>query len=601
MPSTLRLLATLSLASLLAACASQPKSTLGQLPQLPEQASVDQLLLEASSQNGESADLLRLSAADLALQQNDPSRASQVLDLVNIDQLKPAQQVFALTLEAEAALARKRPRSALRALEHPSMMYLAELPLAQQERTQLARVVALEANDQTLKALRERLYLAPLLQGQAAFYNHQAIWALASQLPSDTLRSGAPSEIDLDGWMKLALIVRESSSAELLQQNVQAWRSDYPQHPAAAELPSKLEQLLSSAGQPLQHIALLLPAEGELAGVGRALRDGFMAARLQSVQQGADTPEITLYDSSRLTSLDDFYQQAAAAGAQLVIGPLDKQQVSELARRTELPIPTLALNYAEGTSSAPAQMFQFGLAAEDEARSAAQQAWADGHRRAIAMVPNSAWGRRVAGAFEQAWTSMSGQLLATSHVDQPVELANQIAEFLDLRSSEQRTKRLAATLGKDLNAVPTRRQDVDFVFLAASPIQARQIKPTLTFQYAGDLPVYATSHVNSGFSAQEIKDMNGIRFCETPWLLDQEDALRQQLASTWPQATGSLGRLYAMGIDAYRLAPRLNQLLLMPDAPVDGETGRLSLTSERRIQRSLPWAEFTDGQVRTLD
>ncbi|SEL00297.1 hypothetical protein SAMN05216214_10770 [Atopomonas hussainii] len=601
MPSSLRLLATLSLASLLAACASQPSSTLGQLPSVPEQASVDQLLLEASSQSGEAADLLRLSAANLALQQGDAKRASQVLDLVTVDQLKPAQQIFALTLDAESMLARKRPRSALRALEHPVMAHLAELPLAQQERTQLARVAALEANGKTLQALRERLYLAPLLKDRNAHSNHQAIWSLVSQLSTDTLQAGAANEADLDGWMQLALTVRESPSAELLQQNVTVWRNIHPNHPAALELPSKLEKLMNSASQPLQHIALLLPAEGELAGVGRALRDGFMAARLQSLQQGAPVPEVTFYDSSRLSNLDAFYQQASADGIQLVVGPLDKAQVSELARRQSLPLPTLALNYAEGASQAPAQMFQFGLAAEDEARSAAQQAWLDGHRRAIAMVPNSHWGRRVVAAFEQEWQQLGGQLLATSHVDQPVQLANQIAELMDLRSSEQRAKRLSAALGKDINALPTRRQDIDFVFLAASPIQARQIKPTLTFQYAGDLPVYATSHVNSGFSAQEIKDMNGIRFNETPWLLNQDDSMRQQLSNAWPQATGGLGRLYAMGIDAYRLTPRLNQLLLMPDAPVDGETGRLSLTADRRIQRSLPWAEFVDGQVRPLD
>src|SRR3546814_8683327 len=53
---------------------------------------------------------------------------------------------------------------------------------------------------------------------------------------------------------------------------------------------------------------------------------------------------------------------------------------------------------------------------------------------------------------------------------------------------------------------------------------------------------------------------------ETPWLLDANDPLRKQVTAQWPQAAGSLGRLYAMGADAYRLAPRLGQLKALPDS-----------------------------------
>ena len=63
---------------------------------------------------------------------------------------------------------------------------------------------------------------------------------------------------------------------------------------------------------------------------------------------------------------------------------------------------------------------------------------------------------------------------------------------------------------------------------------------------------------------------------------------------------GSLGRLYAMGVDAYRLAPRLNQLKALPESRVDGLSGSLSLNPAQRIERQLPWAEFRDGQVQRL-
>jgi uncharacterized protein len=66
MIACLRLLTALCLAALLAACASSPSSSLGELPRTPD-ASIEQLLEKAaSSKSAEDAALLRLSAADHA-------------------------------------------------------------------------------------------------------------------------------------------------------------------------------------------------------------------------------------------------------------------------------------------------------------------------------------------------------------------------------------------------------------------------------------------------------------------------------------------------------------------------------------------------------
>src|SRR5690606_21242351 len=222
-------------------------------------------------------------------------------------------------------------------------------------------------------------------------------------------------------------------------------------------------------------------------------------------------------------------------------------------------------------------------------------------RRAVALVPRGDWGDRVLDAFRQSWQAQGGTLIAAEHVDQPVELARQIADLFQLRESEVRARRLQNTLGSSLDAQPARRQDIDFIFLAATPQQAQQIKPTLAFQYAGDLPVYATSHLyTGGHNPTQYQDLEGIRFCETPWLLEANDPLRQQVDRQWPQAAGSLGRLYAMGVDAFRLAPRLSQLQALPDSHVEGLSGTLSLNQAQRIERRLPWAEFRGGQVQRL-
>ena len=586
------------LAGLLAACASQPSSTLGELPRTP-QASIEQLLQQAAESPAEQAASLRLSAADMAYQQTDLARSGSILDQVSLDSLKPAQQIYASTLRAELDLQRNKPKAALRALNHPSLERLGELPVEQQVRSQLARAKALQATGQSLAAARERAFIAPLLSGASALDNQETIWELVSNLAQNDLQ--ASGDVDLDGWLALARAAKTAGTLEQQQAAVDAWVAANPQHPAALQLPHALIELKKISSQPLTEIALLLPQDGQLASVARALRDGFMAAHYQAQQAGQNPPNIQLFDSSRIGSMDAFYAQAQAAGVQLVIGPLEKNLVSQLSSREQLPITTLALNYSETNQEGPAQLFQFGLAAEDEAREVARRAWADGMRRAVALVPNGEWGDRVLAAFRQSWQAQGGTLIAAEHVDKPVELARQIAYLFQLRESEARSKRLQSTLGSSIAAAPSRRRDVDFIFLAATPQQAQQIKPTLAFQYAGDVPVYATSHLFTGiFNQAQYVDLNGIMFCETPWLLNVNDPLRQQASAQWPQAAGSLGRLYAMGADAFQLAPRLTQLKALPEMRLQGLSGNLSLGPAQRIERQLPWAEFRDGQVQPL-
>ncbi|MCQ4259326.1 penicillin-binding protein activator [Stutzerimonas stutzeri] len=580
MTARFRPLIFLFIAAVLSACASSPTSTLGELPRTP-QASTQQLLKDAETSEPAKAAQLRLSAADLSMQQNNEAQARQILEQVDIEQLMPAQQMFAKTLEAELELAAGEAKQALEALQHPSFERLAELPVEQQLRTQLARAEAYEANDQPLDAARERTFIAPLLSGEAAEQNHEKIWSLVSSLTVEQLQPTA--DADLAGWISLAAGVKQAGTLEQQQRAIDSWLQLNSHHPAATRLPESLVKLRELADKPLSHVALLLPMDGQLASVARALRDGFLAAHLEADQD----LKIELFDSTRLSSLDEFYRQAAAAGVELVIGPLDKDMVRQLADRDQLPITTLALNYSDASQKVPPQLFQFGLAAEDEAREVAQRAWADGHRQAVALTPRGEWGNRVYQAFRQQWQELGGTVAAAESLAEPIELANQIADLLQIRSNG--------------DAEPSRRQDIDFLFLAATPQQAQQVRPTLIFQYAGDLPVYATSHLHAATDNRtQYLDLEGIRFTETPWLLDAQLPLRKEIESKWPQARGSLGRLYAMGADAYLLATRLNQLLALPETQLDGLSGTLSITPAQRIERRLPWAEFHDGAVQPL-
>ena len=195
MIACLRPLSALCLAGLLVACSSSPSSNLGELPRTP-QASVEQMLQKAGTSQSEDAQLLRLSAADLAAKQGNTQRAESILGQVDLQLLKPAQQIYASTLKAELALARNDAKAALDALAHPSLERLGELPVEQQARTQLARANALEKDGQLLAAARERVFIAPLLSGDESQRNQDHIWSCllyTSPSPRDLSTSRMPS------------------------------------------------------------------------------------------------------------------------------------------------------------------------------------------------------------------------------------------------------------------------------------------------------------------------------------------------------------------------------------------------------------------------
>lgn len=596
MKTPLRVLSTLCLSAFLVACASSPNKTLGELP-TTQYSDLDKLLLQASQKNDNQALSLYLAAADLAWQQNQALRARKILESIDLSQATPAQQIFAKTLEAELALARQQAKRALKALEHPSFVHLNEMPLSQQIRSQLVRAQMYQDIGQPLTAARERIYIAPLLDGQQAFNNHQQIWDLLTSLPR--VQTKDTGEAIMDGWLALLRISQAPGALVQQQMNISQWALQNPSHPAAQQLPEALARLQQLEADNINSLALLLPSKDPNQGVVNALRNGFFAAHYLAQASGEHTPTIHIYDSSSISSMDAFYQQALADGVELVVGPWEKNLVTQLAKRSQLPITTLALNYADSQQHPPQQLFQYGLAAEDEARVAADRAWADGMRRAVALVPKNAWGERVLAAFSAHWQSLGGELLATQHIDRPTELAGQIAELFQLRASEQRAKQLEKTLGTKLAAQPARRQDIDFIFLAATPQQARHIKPTLTFQYAGDVPIYATSAVNAG-AVEVDPELNGLQFSEMPWFIESDDATRQHITHHWPQALGSMGRFYAMGADAYQLANQLQQLSAIPNSSAVGLTGTLQLSPEQRIQRTLYWAQFSNNRIEQL-
>ncbi len=110
------------------------------------------------------------------------------------------------------------------------------------------------------------------------------------------------------------------------------------------------------------------------------------------------------------------------------------------------------------------------------------------------------------------------------------DFSEKISQLLAVDASDERKKALRALTGEAIEFESRRRQDVDFIFLSALSQAGRQIKPTLAFYYASDLPVYATSHIYSGEPAKtRDQDLNGISFTSMPWTLEQQNPLKSSL------------------------------------------------------------------------
>lgn len=600
MPRITRLpLAAAVIAAILSGCSSPPKQ-LSDLPRTP-QSSAEELLKDADRRSGAEANLLRLQAARAASIQNNPEQVLGILERVPQSDLPVDQQMLFSTLQAESLIALDQPAGALRALRHPSMLQIETLPMEEQVRIQLLRAEALDATGDSVASARERIYVDGLLPAEQQASNHEAIWANLSQASTPALEEAtATATGEFAGWVSLALIARQHGNLDIQVRELKKWQEEFAEHPAADPLPEAMAQLLELHASRPRHVALLLPFQGPLAGPAQALRDGFLASQYQAYGEGIEQPRVSLYDSTSYSDLRQFYREAQADGVDWIIGPLERDQVTRLAQMQDIPLPTLALNYTDQATQSDQALFQFGLAPEDEARSAAERAWNDGHRSMGALVAQTDWAERAYQAFRQAWEAQGGVFVGRETIDQPATMASQIGDLLQIRQSEQRNSRIKSVVD-DAVVQPTPRQDLDALFLSATPQQARQIKPTLAFQYAAELPVYATSHVYqlSGDPTQNA-DLEGIMVAEVPWLLTRDDELYPSVSQNWPQATGALGRLYAMGIDAQRIFSRLPQMLQHGDTRLDGATGELRLGEDGRVIRATEWGVIEDGQVRPV-
>lgn len=330
-----------------------------------------------------------------------------------------------------------------------------------------------------------------------------------------------------------------------------------PSAPKAVEIP-RSDSLKT-------HIALLLPLNSASFGpAAEAVRQGAIAAARMQIP--AVLPLQVYPTNDRPEDIVSAYRQALQAGAKIVVGPLTRNAVTALAKSGLVTVPTLALNYPEGEVALPENLYLFGLTAEGEARNAARRAFDDGRRSALTVTANTPLAKRMQQAFADAWLEMGGKL--TGQVVIPAE---------QTRYPALRDK--------------VARHPAEMIFLAADASLARMVRPYLD----ANTPTYATSMVFGGNReiGQNV-DLNGVIFSEMPWLLVPD----HPAVMIYPRAdnfTIEQQRLYALGIDAFRLATVLAKNPQPGEGAIlDGVTGQISLVAHQ-FTREMTLAQFQEG------
>ncbi|MCE5231921.1 MAG: penicillin-binding protein activator [Mizugakiibacter sp.] len=528
-----------------------------------------QAFLALAAQSHAGRDHYRLRAAEAFGEEGTLDRAAQALDGVKRRHLEGEEASRYDLLDAQLALSRNDAARALGLLAGATPT----LPPALRSRAQELSARAQAQAGDAWGAAATRTAMDAQLGGLDRSGNEQQIVALLGKLPSAELlrrRDTLPATDPLRVWVEQAL-ARQGVAVAVAQPQLE--------HPVGTVLPAEGAAAGTREGyRALRAVALLLPADGQLAAAAGAVRDGFFAAYFDAARGGAPRPTLKLYDSGNdPAQAVAAYQKAVADGAELVIGPLSREAVAAVFQQATLPVPVLALNHPDGTALPPPGSAEFGLLPENEGAQVAEYMAARGLKNALVFAAEDDWAQRAARAFKAQFEGTGGRVAGEAALkSDAVNYAGQIA-------------------GMPL-------ADADGVFLALRPQQARLLLPQLKLAKATQ-PVFATSHVYSGDDAPNLdRDLDGVEFCDAPWLFDAQPGLprRDDIAAQLPLARGAGARLFAFGMDAFALTPYLDWLRMHAGSYLPGATGQLAEDSFGRVHRTLTWARFADGVARPL-
>ena len=558
-----------ALSLLLALCAGCATSTLS--PQAsPAQAAAIALLeqgkpreaaqqLEAQAFAATGAQRSRL-LADAAFAWNeagDAARARSLLAQVTPRQLAGAEKSRYQLLTGEFALADKQPAQALQALGESAP----GLSPAYQARWFLARGKALEASGRPAEAAEARSRADAGLSGAARTDNQREIMRLLAALDDNSLRVRVAALPPGDPLYNFA-------GRALLNRGLPLPRP-FDRAPASFDT-SKRPPADRDGYRPPLKLAVLLPLTGNLATASASVRDGLLAGYYAESRR---RPDIEFLDTAGTPGgATAAYDRAVASGADYVVGPLGREEVSALFSRPSLSVPILALNRPADSREAPAGSVGFSLAPEDDGIIAAEYLLSHGQRNALVIASSDDNGKRAATAFRERMAMRGGQVAGSLSVaDVPGDVSAQIRNYIA----------------------------ADSVFLAVRGPTARALAPQLAIAGLAGKPRVGSSQLVLGTGkAEEDVVLDGIAFPGERWTSFGVPGLPSAatVATTLPTARGPAARLFAFGYDAWLITAFLEPLAAGTEGGLRGATGTLHLDGFGNVLRTPAWSTFSGGR-----
>ncbi|MFO1454458.1 MAG: penicillin-binding protein activator [Lysobacterales bacterium] len=249
-------------------------------------------------------------------------------------------------------------------------------------------------------------------------------------------------------------------------------------------------------------------------------------------------------------------------------GPLGRDEVDAVFA-DEPPLPLLALN--RGTHAPAAGSAAFSLSPEDEGISLAQALIERGSQHVLLIAGNEDSQRRTRDAAKAQLERRGVKVIAS--LGYSAQMSDALAQLAQTHAP-------------------------DAVLLVLKGPQARSAIPQLALANLLQLPRYASSQITSG-TGKPADDMalDGTIFPTEPWLIRNVQGLPSQasVASQVDTAKGPAARLFAFGVDAWRLTAYLEHLAQQPNASIRGATGQLSLDGFGNVLRRPAWSRFSGG------
>jgi len=536
------------------------------------------------------------------LDEGNAQQAEDMIRALDTQSLLPIEQIELDTLRSAILMSVDLPASELAIRELPAPSTLpgmhASSNLAQDAIMLGKRIVHLKATlherrNETLTAIRELAAALDWLPQPLWNDIIEKIWKLLITVPRESLETPEnPSDRDtnLAGWLELSRETAGVLSASRQQRQYSRWRQNHPQHPAAVMPPQELADLSRTLAEQPQRIAVFLPAQGPLGTAGEAIRNGILAAYYRHPHPLT----LTFFDTTT-HDIATLYSQAILDGADMILGPLDRNNLEQLVNTRDDNMTVLSLNYLTDPENILPGLLQFGLNPADETTQLIHLAHDEGWQRVILLYQDNSWGQRQAATFRRGWTAGGGLIVAEAPLTTAAKVREIVADVLDINVSEARRRNLGRTIGHSVISTPRARRDVDLIVLLAENELANAARPAFAYYFSGDIPVYATSRVIADDLDTPQPDLSGVHYTDFPWRA-RESSLKTDLASVIPSAREKLFSFYALGIDAFDLTSRIRQYRQLPHLELLGQTGWISLQSGHRFQRRLILNEINTDQ-----